>query len=142
MEALSGHDRVRAHTAEVVNRRLDRETQGRIEQLRGASDTQVARRLEELDREWDVERALMMFFSVAGGITFTMAVRSIRPLRKWSGWLYLLATQIGFMGLHATYGWCPPLLLLRRLGFRTHPEIDAERRSLELMATPGALGRQ
>jgi hypothetical protein len=29
-------------------------------------------------------------------------------------------------------GWCPPVLVYRRLGFRTQKEIAAERRELEM----------
>jgi hypothetical protein len=32
---------------------------------------------------------------------------------------------------HAVRGWCPPVTVLRALGFRTAKEIDAERQALE-----------
>jgi hypothetical protein len=33
----------------------------------------------------------------------------------------------GFFLQHAIQGWCPPLPVLRRLGFRTVQEIEEER---------------
>jgi hypothetical protein len=34
---------------------------------------------------------------------------------------------------HTLQGWCPPLPLLRRLGFRTPGEIEEERAELEAL---------
>lgn len=34
---------------------------------------------------------------------------------------------------HALRGWCPPLPVLRRLGFRTRAEIDRERYALKVV---------
>ena len=36
-----------------------------------------------------------------------------------------------FLFQHALQGWCPPVPVLRRLGFRTVYEIDRERFSLK-----------
>jgi len=41
-----------------------------------------------------------------------------------------LTAQVAFMLAYATVGWCPPAAILRRLGFRTRQEIDAERLAL------------
>ena len=34
---------------------------------------------------------------------------------------------------HVLKGWCPPLVLLRRLGFRTAAEINRERMALKIL---------
>jgi hypothetical protein len=34
---------------------------------------------------------------------------------------------------HALQGWCPPIPLLRRLGFRTEAEINRERYALKAL---------
>jgi hypothetical protein len=34
---------------------------------------------------------------------------------------------------HAVQGWCPPLPILRRMGFRTAREIDTERTALKAL---------
>ena len=45
-------------------------------------------------------------------------------------WLLLSGTVLGFLLLHATRGWCPPLPLLRAAGVRTRGEIDEEKFAL------------
>lgn len=39
----------------------------------------------------------------------------------------------GFLFQHAIQGWCPPLPILRRLGFRTAEEINQERYALKAL---------
>jgi hypothetical protein len=114
-------DRVRRHTTSHVNEAIDRQTRARLDDTIAAGRDAMLLRLHELDHEWDVDRALMMNFAVAGGLTFTLGQRHHR------GWLYLFAAQLGFLGLHATAGWCPPVPVFRRLGFRTAKEIATER---------------
>jgi hypothetical protein len=45
--------------------------------------------------------------------------------------LALPAAVLGFLLQHAVQGWCPPVPVLRRLGFRTQTEIEDERHALE-----------
>jgi hypothetical protein len=45
-------------------------------------------------------------------------------------WLWVPATVLGFLLLHATQGWCPPLPVLRAKGVRTRGEIERERIAL------------
>ena len=126
--SLERHDRVRAHSARGVNAKLDDEAARRVHALTTAGRAAVVRRVGELDREWDVDRALLANFAVVGGATFAMGVRELRRRRGgWNGWLTFFSVQLGFMLVHATRGWCPPLPVFRRLGFRSGKEIDAER---------------
>ena len=37
----------------------------------------------------------------------------------------------GFLAQHALQGWCPPLPVLRKLGFRTQKEIQRERHAVK-----------
>src|SRR4051794_4391924 len=53
-------------------------------------------------------------------------------------WLAVPAIVTVFLFQHAVQGWCPPVPLLRRLGFRTMREIDTERYALK--ALRGDLG--
>jgi len=48
-------------------------------------------------------------------------------------WLFLPALVQSFFLQHALQGWCPPLIVLRRLGFRTMREIDDERMALKAL---------
>jgi hypothetical protein len=128
--ALAPHDRVRQRSASRVNARIDAETAARIREVEGAGPAAVVRRITELDREWDVDRALMAKFAIVGGVTFAVGARRMLRSGGWNHWLTLLSAQLGFLLLHATRGWCPPLPILRRLGFRTSKEIAREREAL------------
>ena len=122
--SIATTDRVRRHTAAHVNEKIDRRTD---ESLRSAIDQgpdAVVARLEEIDREWNVDRALMANFAVLGAATFELGKR-VHP-----AWHYVLRGQMAFLLLHAVVGWCPPLAVFRRLGFRTAKEIEAERAAL------------
>jgi hypothetical protein len=132
----SSFDRVRQHTSSKVNAKIDRETAARINEYERLGPVERGRRLGELDREWDIDRGLMLLFSAVGGLTFTLGMTRMRPWRRWNGWLSLFSTQVGFMGFHAAIGWCPPVVLLRRLGIRTRKEIDRERQSIEALDDP------
>jgi hypothetical protein len=117
-------DRIRKHTATHVNDKIDRLTRARLqEHLAGGRDAVVAR-LKELDREWHVDRALMANFAIVGGLSHELGMHYHR------GWMTFFRAQMGFLLMHALVGWCPPLPVFRRLGFRTAKEIAAERAEL------------
>jgi hypothetical protein len=46
-------------------------------------------------------------------------------------WLALPALVTAFLFQHALQGWCPPVPILRRMGFRTSYEIEEERQALK-----------
>lgn len=123
------HDRVRAHSPRKVNERIDLLLEAELLRHVDAPASKVARRITELDYEWDIDRALMANFALVGGMSFLAGVR------KDNRWLYLFGSQMAFLLLHATVGWCPPAALFRRLGFRTHQEINRERCYLEDLLT-------
>ena len=120
-------DRVPAHTSPSINAWIRDQTERRIEHLVNAPPAAIQKRLDELEEEWDVERALETNASLAAllGIALGVAVDK--------RWLILSTAVGGFLLQHALQGWCPPLPILRRLGFRTSYEIDAERYALKAM---------
>jgi hypothetical protein len=121
-------DRVREYTSDSVQDRLDREANRRIEHLAGAPRERLTAHLGELDREWDVERALEVNASTL--IVVSAVVAGVRN----RSWAFLApAVVAGFLLQHGLQGWCPPLPVLRRLGFRTQREIDAERTAVRLL---------
>lgn len=128
------HDRVREHTAPHVNESIDRLTRASIAEHVEQGSEAIAKRLAELDQEWDVDRALMVNFAVAGAATFAAGITRFAtsspfgPRRK--GFLYFFGAQLGFLLLHGVAGWCPPASVFRRLGFRTQREIEVERAAL------------
>ena len=87
----------------------------------------ISQRIDALEREWDIERVLE---ANAGTLALFGTWRSIRRGRAWSV-LPLVVT--GFLIQHAIQGWCPPMVLLRRLGLRSRQEIEVERWALKLL---------
>ena len=118
--------RAPSSTWETVDRRT---TDAALERLSrcASSNALVARQLNKLRREWDLERALQTWFA---SIVLTGAALGATRDRRW---MALPALAAGFMLHHAVQGWCPPLPLFRRLGFRTHAEIARERYALKGM---------
>lgn len=118
--------RVAQSTAPHVNRQIEAEI---AESVRWHADNPQAidRRLRELDDEWDVERTLE---ANASTLAFTGVVLGATVDRRW---LALPALVTAFLFQHAVQGWCPPLPILRRLGFRTSREIETERYALKAL---------
>jgi hypothetical protein len=117
-------ERVPQHTAEHVNERIRQETEDRVARIIAAGREAIDRRLSELDHEWDIERTLE-----ANAATLTAAGAALALLsdRRFA----LVPLVVGsFLLQHAVQGWCPPLPVFRRLGYRTQPEIDYERYTL------------
>lgn len=123
------HDDVRARSSADSTRRIDRLTRAALAEV-GDSPQRIRARMAELDREWTLDRALMLLFSGLGSLTASQAMRSMRDRKRLGFWGYLFWTQMGFLAHHAVRGWCPPVAVLRRLGFRTAQEIGAERVAL------------
>jgi len=119
--------RVNEHTPDHVNERIARKTQANLEFYGSAGGASIARRLAELDREWDIER--MLEANAASAVLLGMYL-SVTVSR---GWLLLPMAVGGFLLQHAVQGWCPPLIWLRRMGFRTASEIDHERYGLKVL---------
>lgn len=119
-------DLVRERSSNEANRRIDRLTRCTLQQV-GDSRTKIQARLGELDREWHLDRALMLLFSGLGSVTASQAMLSLKRRGTLGFWGLLFWTQMGFLAHHAIRGWCTPVALLRRMGFRTAREISAER---------------
>jgi hypothetical protein len=119
-------NRVKDHTNPAANQRIRRQTQRNVAYYQRRPE-QIDQRLGELDGEWDVERMLETGSST---LTLTGLLLGMTRGRKWL--LLSLAVQ-GFFMQHALEGWCPPLPVLRRLGFRTQYEIEQERYALKAL---------
>jgi hypothetical protein len=115
---------VSENTARAVNDKIQFDTDRNIAYYSQLDASDIDQRLEELDREWDIERILE---TNAASITIASFVLGAISNRKW----FALSGLVGcFLLQHAVQGWCPPLPILRRLGFRTPEEIEQERRAL------------
>ncbi len=119
-------DRVPKHTSVRANERIREETEKNIAYYSSQGRKAIDRRLQELDEEWDIERTLEANAASATIFGFLMGTLWNRK------WFILPGVVGGFLLQHALDGWCPPLPILRRLGFRTSSEIEYERRALLL----------
>lgn len=116
-------DRVHARTDPKVAERL-RQCAEQSVVYHAENPDRIPGRLAELDAEWDVERALE---TLSASVTIAGLALTVRRGRRW---ILLPAAVQGFFLQHALQGWCPPLPVLRRMGFRTVAEIEAERHAL------------
>jgi hypothetical protein len=118
--------RVPEHTPIYLNERIRHKTKDNIARY-GKGAATIGERLEQLDHEWDIERTLEANASIL--VVFgTLLGVLVSP------WFYVVPFLVGFFLLqHAIQGWCPPLRLFRRMGFRTHAEIASEYYALRSM---------
>jgi hypothetical protein len=118
---------------ESANQHIDRATHEAIARTVAGGRQAIERRLVELQREWNVDRVLVLNFSV---LVFAQLLAARRDRR----WLWGPLIQTPFLIMHTTMGWCPPVLWFRPLGFRTRFEIQGEREVLlkHLGELPGA----
>jgi len=124
-------DRVREHSPQYINRRIAREIDIRVQHCMREGRDAVLERLGELEREWDIDRVVMANFALGGGLAYALGLRRLTQrspgAEQRSGWLYFFGAQLGFLLLHASIGWCPPVAVWRRLGVRTKSELELER---------------
>jgi hypothetical protein len=129
-------DRVPLNTSSEINAQIGRATTARVDQYTTASAAKIDARLAELAAEWDIERAIEANASsiMLGGVALGALVD-----RRY---LALPALVAGFLLQHAIQGWCPPVPILRRMGFRTQAEIDEERYALKALRGDFDLGQR
>jgi len=120
-------DRVRAHTAREVLRRIDDATTADLTRCVHAGGDAIDARLRQLDREWDTDRVLETEAAATGLLGLALGAFT-RP-----AFLALPAVVAGSVLLHATTGRYPLMPLFRRLGLRTAREIARERYALKAL---------
>jgi len=123
----STRDRVPLNTDACINASIRRKTENNIAYFASGGSDAITRRLAELDQEWDIERMLETNAATATLIGMTLGITVSKK------WFVLPAAVAGFLLQHAVQGWCPPLPILRRMGFRTASEIDYERYALKAL---------
>jgi hypothetical protein len=128
MEAIEKTaERVRSITSTNHNAEIDNLIIFNIEYYKSEGKAAIDARIEELDREWDIERTLEVN---AAAFAFTGTLLGALVNRRW---LLLPALVTFFLAQHAVQGWCPPIPLLRKMGIRTRPEIDREKYALKAL---------
>ena len=118
--------RVEENTGPDINQARQQEIDERLRYYAAHPD-EIDRRLGELDGEWDIERAIA---ANAASVALTGFGLAAFVDRRFVTIPFMVA---GFLLQHAIQGWCPPVPILRRLGFRTANEIWRERAGLEAL---------
>ena len=104
---------------------IDRRVIENILNYGGAGTVSIKQRLDHLRKEWDMDRALELnsaIMSIAGLALGQMINKNF----------YVIPVILGFVLMQqALQKWNPLTPLLRKLGFRTRSEIDAEQYALK-----------
>lgn len=119
-------ERVSTHTADKINRRISRQIETNVAYY-AENPGEIDQRLHRLDHEWDIER---MLEANASSVVLAGTALGACVDRRF---LILPAAVTAFLLQHALQGWCPPIPLLRRCGFRTAAEISRERYALKAL---------
>lgn len=120
-------DRVRANTPPEINQAIDIEIAAMVRFYASKTDYEIDKRIEELDKEWDIGRIIEIRASTVSLIGIILG------LKRSKMWLILPTIASIFLLQYAVQGWCPPVSILRRFGFRTRQEIDLEKYALKAL---------
>ena len=120
-------ERVPRATRASVNDRIQARTLHDVSRFIGADPVFIDERIDELRREWDIERTLE---ANAASVSLIGLALGLFVDRRF---LALPAAVAAFLLQHALQGWCPPLPVLRRLGLRTAAEIHDEIIALRIL---------
>ncbi len=124
--AAAETDRVVVQSPPAATRAIEARALGTLRAL-GSRRDRIEARIEAIDREWDVERALE---TSASTLALTGTLLAAFVDRRFA---IVPAVVGGFLLQHALQGWCPPLPVFRSLGFRTAREIERERHALKAL---------
>lgn len=126
-ESIGSDTETRAsqHSDPEINDRIRRQIEANVLYYADRLD-QIDLRLQELKREWDVERAIQLNFGIVAMAFMTLGIFSKK-------WLIVPLAAGGFFFQHIFQGWCPPVPLFRRLGIRTTAEINSEKYALKAL---------
>ena len=120
-------DRVRAQTNPDVLKDNDERIEEKIRFYATQPPEVISRRLQELEREWDIERWLE---TNASALALSGLILSVVSSRKW---LILCVGVLGIVLQHALRGWSAPMPAMRKMGLRTRGEIDREKYALKFL---------
>jgi hypothetical protein len=132
LAALTRTDRLRRRTADRIRARLDQCMLARLRRETAADPRRLARRMRELDRQWNVERILERAAAVVAltGVGLGLAVD-----RRF----FMLPAVVLAMSLQqSAAGWSAPAAILRRFGLHTRREIDTEKHAIQQLRAAAA----
>lgn len=116
--------RVELNTCKGSNMKIKEKILENIAEYSHMGDEEIKSRIEELNKEWDIDRVLETNAAI---VILLSTILGIKVDKKW-----FLVSGItgGFLFEHAIKGWCPPLPFFRKLGVRTSAEINYEKQAL------------
>jgi len=120
-------ERVRRNTSEKDNIKIDQKIKDSIAHYSSMGDAAITKRIRELDKEWDTERVLEVNMPIVAMIGIALGTF----VSEW--WFIFPTIVLIFFLQHAIQGWCPPLPIFRKLGYRTKTEIHKEKYALKLL---------
>jgi hypothetical protein len=120
-------DRVRLNSPKKDNIDVDAKTAESLSIYSDAAPEDIEDRLNEVDREWDIERGIELQAAITALLGLVLGFTVNKK------WFALPVINMAFLVQHSIQGWCPPVPLLRRFGFRTRKEIDKERYALKAL---------
>jgi hypothetical protein len=124
----SSTDAARMHAPGEVNRRIDAEVERCVRHMAEQTDHSViSRYLEGLEREWDLNRVVMVAASAVSLLGCVVA-----PPRG-GAWRLVGGVAAGLLLQQGVFGFGPLALLARRLGVRSRKEIDLEKFALKAL---------
>lgn len=106
-------------TSDEIDRRFQRAIEESVEFYADYPE-HIDRRLEQLDKEWNLDRWLQANAAALGLVGVGLSAVAGRK------WLLLPTVVMGFLLQHSLQGWCPPVHLFRRMGVRTKEETLRE----------------
>lgn len=121
-------DAVRSHAPGGVNKRIDEKVERCVRYMAQRERAEISCYLQSLEREWDVNRAVM----VAGSLVSLLGLWQAR--RSGAIWRALSGVAAGLMLHHGLIGFGPLAGLVRAVGrVRTRREIDLEKFALKAL---------
>lgn len=125
--AARPRDKVRRYTPARLNHRIDQAMMKRVMQYARKSREELSARIEQLDREWDLERFVE---AGAGTLALTGVLMSGLKSRRW---LFVSAVTLGALLQHSVTRRSLPVKALRAVGIRTRREIESEKYALRIL---------
>src|SRR5688500_6843287 len=84
-------ERIRRHTSPAVNMKIDEQIAATVRRYAGEPASEISRRIEEIEREWDIERVLE---TNASSLALTGVVLAAKFSTRW---LALSGAVLGFL---------------------------------------------
>lgn len=119
--------RVHAQTTPAMKEQFRRRLVANVRRFINADHSEIDRRMEELDKEWSIERAIEVEAPAMIGLGATLGLLHNKK------WFFLSSFAASMVVLHNTKGVYPLLPLFQRMGLRSKKDIEDERNALRVL---------